>query len=91
MEIYVGNLSYQTTDLELKELFEDYGTVNAASIIRDRVTGRSKGFGFTNMPNEEEAQKAIEDLDGSEFHGRIIKVNQARPRQEHSRGGSSRY
>jgi len=80
MNIYVGNLSYEVVDDELKNAFESFGQVNSVSIIKDKYTGRSKGFGFVEMPNQEEAEKAISELDGTDLKGRNIKVNQARPR-----------
>lgn len=80
MDIYVGNLSYKISDQELREVFEKFGTVNSAKVIKDRKTDRSKGFGFVEMSSEKEAQAAIKMLDGSEVNGRIIKVNKARPK-----------
>ena len=80
MNIYIGNISYQTTEDEVQTLFEEHGTVDSVHLISDRETGRSKGFGFVEMPNDEEAKKAIEAVDGSEFGGRQLKVNEARPR-----------
>jgi RNA recognition motif-containing protein len=80
MNIYVGNLNYASTEEGLRRLFEAYGEVGDVSIIRDRETGRSRGFGFVEMPNEEEARAAIAELDNKEFDGRLIKVNQARPK-----------
>ena len=78
-KLYVGSLSYSTTDDSLKELFEQAGTVDSASVIIDKMSGRSKGFGFVEMSSEEEAQKAIEMLNEKEFDGRKIIVNEARP------------
>ncbi len=78
--LYVGNLPYQTTEAELKELFEEYGEVNSAKIITDRETGRSRGFGFVEI-SEESAQKAIDSLNGTNFGGRNLKVNEARERK----------
>jgi RNA recognition motif-containing protein len=80
--IYVGNLSYSVTEDSLKELFEAYGAVESVKIITDNYTGRSKGFGFVVMASNEEADKAIRELDGNEFDGRNIKVNVARQREE---------
>ncbi len=80
MNIYVGNLPYQTTEDELRSTFENYGEVASVRIIQDRNTGRSKGFGFVEMPDQEGAKKAIEAIDGMEFSGRTLKVNEARPR-----------
>ena len=81
--IYVGNLSYQTTEGDLANLFEQVGEVESVNIITDRDTGRSKGFGFVEMGNEE-ADKAIEQFNGTELNGRAMTVNEARPRPERS-------
>ncbi len=78
--LYVGNLPYQTTESDLKELFEEYGEVNSAKIITDRETGRSRGFGFVEI-DEGNAQKAIDSLNGTNFGGRNLKVNEARERK----------
>jgi RNA recognition motif-containing protein len=93
MNIYVGNLSYGISEDELKEVFENYGTVDSVKIIKDRETGRSKGFGFIEMPNEEEAKTAIEQLNDSEVQNRNLRVNQARPRPErnYNAGGGKTY
>ena len=85
MNIYVGNLSYDLTEDDLQDLFGEYGPVVKANIITDRDTGRPKGFGFVEMENDADAEKAIQDLDGSSVKGRDIKVNQARPRNEKPR------
>ncbi|HOJ02710.1 MAG TPA: RNA-binding protein [Bacteroidota bacterium] len=90
MNIYVGNLSYQMSDDELRAAFEVYGQVSSARVIQDRETGRSKGFGFVEMPNEEEAEEAIKALDNAQLGGRNLKVNQARPR-EAAPNNRSRY
>lgn len=82
MNIYVGNLSYGSTEDSLRNLFESYGVVDAVSIIIDRQTGRSRGFGFVEMPNEDEARAAIAGLDNREFEGRVLRVNEARPKPE---------
>ena len=82
MEIYVGNLSWSTSDQELTDAFGAYGNVEKASIISDRDSGRSKGFGFVTMNDADEANKAIEGLNGTEMGGRDLKVNEARPREE---------
>ena len=82
--IYVGNLSYQTTEADLTDLFEQVGQVESVNIITDRDTGRSKGFGFVEM-NDEDAEKAIAQFNGTEVMGRSVTVNEARPREE--RGG----
>ncbi len=80
MDIYVGNLSYDATEDDLKKVFEEYGEIESVKIITDRYSGRSKGFGFVGMPNEEEARAAIDALNGKEMMGREIKVNEAKPR-----------
>jgi RNA recognition motif-containing protein len=84
--LYVGNLSYNTTDDSLRELFGKAGTVLSAEVVRDRYTDRSKGFGFVEMESAADADKAISDYDGTSLDGREIKVSEARPRQEQSRG-----
>ena len=81
MNIYVGNLPYSTTPDELREVFAAFGEVAAARIVNDRETGRAKGFGFVEMPNDEEAKKAIEALNGNDIGGRKAVVNEARPRE----------
>ncbi len=87
MNIYVGNLTYSITDQELRDMFSEFGDVSSASIIIDRATGRSKGFGFVEMPNNSEGEAAIEALNETDFNGRNIKVNEARPRTDRpSRG-----
>ncbi len=87
MNIYVGNLSYRTTEDELRTAFEAYGAVSSTSIIRDRDSGQSKGFGFVEMPSDSEAQAAIDGLNDKEVGGRRLKVNQARPREDGGGGG----
>lgn len=82
MNIYVGNLNYGITEDELKEVFEKYGEVTSAKIISDKYSGRSKGFGFIEMTNDDEAKEAIENIDGTDVKGRNIKVNQARERND---------
>ena len=81
MNIYVGNLNYSVTDEELKGLFQEYGTVESARVIFDRMTHRSKGFGFVDMPDDAEANAAISALNGTEFMERSMRVNQARERR----------
>ena len=81
-KLYVGNLSYRTTEGELRETFGAYGEVTSATIITDRDTGRSKGFGFVEMSTEEEAIAAMEAMNGTDLGGRTIKVDKARPRKE---------
>ena len=85
MRIYVGNLAYQVTEAELQAAFEAHGEVESANIITDRDSGRSKGFGFVEMPDSEQAKTAMEALNGTELGDRAITVNEARPREE--RGG----
>ena len=87
MRIYVGNFGFDTREQELREAFEAYGQVQEVSMIEDRATGRPKGFAFVEMPTNSEAQAAIGALNGKEFAGRAITVNEARPRQERSSGG----
>ena len=95
MNIYVGNLSHETTEENLKEAFEVFGEVNRAKVIKDNNTGRSKGFGFVGMPDKAEAQSAIEGLNGKDLKGRSINVSEARPRSKGRLGGArhggSRY
>ena len=88
MNIYVGNLSYRLTDVEMRELFEQYGTVTSANIIKDKYSGQSKGFGFVEMENDEEARNAMESVNGKEVSGRQIVANEARPRKEFGGGGN---
>ena len=85
MNIYVGNLSFQLSEDDLNYAFGEYGQVDSAKIITDRETGRSKGFGFIEMPNQEEAEKAIEGLNGKELEGRAVKVNESKPREDRPR------
>jgi RNA recognition motif-containing protein len=85
MRIYVGNMSYDTTEDDLQKAFEEHGQVDSVSIITDRNTGRAKGFGFVEMPNDDEANAAMEALNDTEFMGRTLTVNKARPRSEGSR------
>ena len=91
MRIYVGNLSYQATEQELRDTFEPHGEVEETYIVRDRDTGRSRGFAFVEMPTDDEAKAAIEDLNGKAVGGRTLTVNEARPRQERSPGSGSRW
>ena len=98
--LYVGSLSYDTNDARLKEIFSEAGTVSTANVIIDRMSGRSKGFGFVEMSTDEEAEKAIEMFNGKEFEGRTLTVNEARPMTDRparrggfgggNRGGGSR-
>jgi len=86
-KLYVGNLSYGVTDSDLETMFAAHGTVQSAQVIMDRDTGRSKGFGFVEMGNDQEAQAAIAGLNGQDKDGRALTVNEARPREERSGGG----
>jgi RNA recognition motif-containing protein len=85
MNIYVGNLPFTTSENDLAELFSEHGQVISAKIIMDRMTGRSRGFGFVEMENDDEGKTAIEALDQKEWQGRTLKVNEARPREERPR------
>ena len=87
MNIYVGNLSWQMTDEDLRTLFEQYGSVTSAKIVKDKVSGRSKGFGFVEMPEDSEAQNALSSLYDSEVLGRKIIVNEAQPKPQNGGGG----
>jgi RNA recognition motif-containing protein len=87
MKIYVGNMSFDSSEAELRKAFEAHGTVDSVTIIMDRDTGRPKGFGFVEMSNDAEAKKAIESLNGKDFMGRTLNVNEARPRTDGPRGG----
>ena len=88
MNIYVSNLSWGTQSESLQDLFSQYGEISSAHIVTDRESGRSRGFGFVEMPNDEEGQKAIDALNGTDFEGKTINVTVARPREERpSRGG----
>ena len=86
-KLFVGNLSFQTTENDLQDAFAAHGTVVEANLMMDRMTGRPRGFGFVTMSSAEEAQKAIEALNGKELGGRALTVNVARPREERSGGG----
>ncbi|HOB75370.1 MAG TPA: RNA-binding protein [Phycisphaerae bacterium] len=86
-KLYVGNLAYSVSSSDLEKLFSEHGTVQSAEVISDRVTNRSKGFGFVEMSTDEEAQAAIAALNGQQHSGRALTVNEARPREERSGGG----
>ena len=86
-KLYVGNLTYDVTDSALEQMFAAHGTVQSAQVIMDRDTGRSKGFGFVEMSNDQEAQAAITALNGQQVEGRSLTVNEARPREERGGGG----
>jgi len=90
MNIYVGNLSREVTEEDLRQAFEAFGQVESATIIKDRFSGESRGFGFVEMPAKAEAQSAINGLNGKELKGRTLNVNEARPRTEGRRGGGRR-
>ena len=85
--LYVGNLPFEVSEEELRELFEAQGAVVSAKVITDRETGRPRGFGFVEMEQDEDAQKAIQNLDGQDFKGRNLKVNIAKPRESRGGGG----
>ena len=86
-KLYCGNLSYSVANSDLEQMFGEYGTVQSAEVIMDRDTGRSKGFGFVEMQNDQEAQAAITGVNGKEHDGRTLTVNEARPRENRSGGG----
>ena len=86
-KLYVGNLAFQTTSQELQQLFAQAGTVQSASVVEDRDTGRSRGFAFVEMSTEEEANSAIDQFNGKEVGGRALKVNEAKPRENRGGGG----
>ena len=86
MKLYVGNLSFSTSNQDLSDLFAQVGSVETASVVEDRETGRSRGFGFVEMASREEGEKAIEELNGKEFGGRELKVNEAKPRENRGFG-----
>ena len=87
MNIYVGNLSFEVTEEDVRQAFDPFGQISSAKVIADRDTGRSKGFGFVEMPNDAEAQSAVTGLNGKELQGRSLKVSEARPRSEDRRDG----
>ena len=91
MKIYVGNLSYEVTEEDLKQSFEQFGQVESVAIITDKFTGKSKGFGFVEMASKAEGQSAIDGLNGKELKGRALNVNEARPRTESRGGGKGGY
>jgi len=91
MKLYVGNLAFQTSSEDLQQLFSQAGTVETASVVEDRDTGRSRGFGFVEMATKEEGEAAISQFNGTEFNGRNLTVNEARPREDRgNRGGGGR-
>ena len=87
MNIYISNLSFKVEDSDLRQLFEEYGEVSSAKVITDRYTGRSRGFGFVEMPDNEAAQKAVTELNQAEYDGKVITVNEARPREDRPNKG----
>ena len=89
-KLYIGNLAFQTTSQELQELFAQAGTVESASVVEDRITGRSRGFAFVEMSTKEEATAAIDQFNGKELGGRALKVNEAKPRENRAGGGGGR-
>ena len=91
MNIFVGNLSYDSKDEDLETAFAVHGQVQSAKVIMDRMTGRSRGFGFVEMPNNQEGQAAIDALNGADLQGRPLTVNQAKPREERGGGGGGGY
>ncbi len=88
--IYVGNLSYNATEDDLRQAFAQFGDVASVSVIKDRETGRARGFAFVEMPDEAQAKEAIENVNNTEVAGRRITVNEARPREDHGGGGGRR-
>ena len=86
-KLYVGGLPYSVTEEQLKELFEPHGTVESAKVVTDKYTDRSRGFGFVEMSTQQEAEKAIQALNGTELEGRSLTVNESRPREDRSGGG----
>jgi RNA recognition motif-containing protein len=93
VNIYVGNLSHEVTEEGLREAFEPFGQIESVNIIKDRFSGESRGFGFLEMPSKQEAEKAIEEMNGKDLMGRAVNVNEARPRtnRRDSRGGRGGY
>ena len=87
MNIYVGNLANQATEDDLRQAFEEFGQVESTNIIKDKFSGESRGFGFVEMPSKDEAQKAIEEMNGKDIKGRAVNVNEAKPKTDRSRGG----
>lgn len=91
MNIFISNLNYNTVESELQALFENYGTVDSAKIINDRETGRSRGFGFVEMPDNDEALKAIEELNQREFKQKVLNISEAKPREAKPRNFGDNY
>lgn len=90
-KLFVGNLKFEVDDQSLADIFSGLGEVESARVITDRSSGRSKGFGFVEMKNDDEAARAIEELDGKEYDGRPLTVNEARPREDRGNRGGGRY
>lgn len=90
MNIYISNLSYGVNDADLKDLFSEFGEISSAKVIMDRETGRSRGFGFVEMPDDTLAQKAIEELNEAEYDGKVIRVTVAKPRTDRPNNGGNR-
>jgi cold-inducible RNA-binding protein len=90
VKLYVGNLSFQTSSDDLQQLFAQVGTVESATVVEDRDTGRSRGFGFVEMGSKEEGQKAIDEFNGKDLNGRNLTVNEARPREDRGNRGGGR-
>ena len=88
--IYVGNLSYSVNENELRSFFAPYGEVSSVTIVKDKLTGQARGFGFVEMSNDQDADQAISNLDGKDLKGRSVKVNEARPREQRSHSGGMR-
>lgn len=86
-KLYVGNLSYDVNDADLEQLFAQHGSVQSAQVVQDKMTGRSRGFGFVEMASDDEAQAAIAALNGKDYSGRALTVNEAKPREERGGGG----
>jgi len=91
MNIYVGNLPFSTTDDDLKDLFESHGTVGSARVIVDKASGRSRGFGFVEMPDQTEATTAVESTNGADFMGRSLRVSESQPKTDKRGGGKRRW
>ena len=91
MKLYVGNLAFETSGDDLRQLFAQAGTVESAAVVADRDTGRSRGFGFVEMSSKEEGSAAISQFDGQELQGRSLKVNEAKPREDRGGSGGSRF
>jgi RNA recognition motif-containing protein len=89
-KLFVGNLAYSVTDAQLQELFERHGTVKSVTVISDKTTGRSRGYGFVEMSSEDEARRAIEALNGTQIEGRALIVNEARPQEKRAAGSERR-